>query len=35
MDDILFAIALIAFVGFGVALYIEEMRNFKRLKESY
>ncbi len=35
IENILFALLIIVFVGFGVVLLVEEKKNFKRLKDSY
>ena len=35
IENILFALLIMVFIGFGIVLLIEEKRNFKRLKDSY
>ncbi len=35
VENILFALLIIVFIGFGVVLLIEERKNFKRLKDNY
>ncbi len=35
VENILFALLIIIFIGFGAVLLIEEKKNFKRLKDSY
>ena len=34
IENILFALLIIVFIGFGVVLLVEEKKNFKRLKDS-
>jgi len=33
IENIIFTLLIIVFIGFGVALMIEEKKNFKRLKD--
>ena len=35
IENIIFAVLIMVFIGFGVTLMIEEKKNFKRLKDSY
>jgi len=35
IENIIFILLIVVFIGFGIVLMIEEKKNFKRLKESY
>jgi hypothetical protein len=35
IENIIFMVLIVIFIGFGVTLMIEEKKNFKRLKDSY